>query len=124
MEVKVLAERTPQKDNATDAAAERETVIVWSDADQVVTVNTSQRPVITQLEKNPSARLIETDGTNFMFELSMGLVTLRKGKRAANKNGATVARVRSGAVCGFVKEDKTTCQSLAKKGTDRCRWHS
>lgn len=118
----VFAERTPQKSNATDAAAERETVITWSDADQVINISTAQARMITQLKNNPSATLVEiADGTHF-FELPLGLITVRKGRKSAGgtkRNPAAAAQK-----CGAEKADGSKCQMVAKKETGRCRWHS
>jgi hypothetical protein len=62
-------------------AAERETVITLNDEDGHACIYTAQRPVITKLKKNPSARLIEEgkfDGSVWArFELPAGLLSLR-----------------------------------------------
>ena len=70
------------------SAAERETNITWSDADSgLATIYTCQAPMIRKLEKNPSARLIEThydeDGreTGREYEFPVALITLRSAKR-------------------------------------------
>ena len=114
--LEVFAQPTPQKENATDAAAERETVITWSDADQVITITTSQQRQITALTKNPAAKLLQTDGTNFRFELPLNLITIRKGK--GEKASAAPKRALTGERCNH-----DGCNALAKKGTTFCRWH-
>jgi hypothetical protein len=43
-------------------APERETVITFNDEDDTALIYTAQRPTITKLRKNPSAKLIE-EGT-------------------------------------------------------------
>jgi len=120
----VFAEPTPQKENATDAAAERETVITWSDADQVVTITTSQQRQITQLKKNTAATLIESDGVNFRYELPIGMITIRKGKKIAGVKKEMPKAVLAANKCGARKSDGTLCQMVAKKDTGKCRWHS
>jgi hypothetical protein len=120
----VFNEATPQKENATDAAAERETVITWSDADQVVTVTTSQQRQITQLKKNTAAVLLESDGVNFRYELPLGMITIRKGKKIASSKKAPSTAMKNAAKCGATKADGTICQMVAKKETGKCRWHS
>lgn len=121
--LEVFAKETPQKENATDAAAERETLIVWSDADQVITIDTSQQKQITALKKNPAATLIQSDGTNFRYELPLGLITIRKGKKST-AGVAKPKKVLNAAKCGATKADGTVCQMVAKKDTGKCRWHS
>lgn len=62
-------------------AAERETVVNWSDADDEMTVWTAQRPIITKLKRNPAARLVDEGhhGTTAwaLFTLPVGLLTFR-----------------------------------------------
>ena len=124
MASQVFAERTPQKPNATDAAAERETVIVWSDADQVIQISTSQRPMITSLKNNPSATLIEISQDNHIFELPLGLITVRKGKRTGTKRQARKGRPEGIQLCGEPTAKGTPCQGIAKKDTGKCAKHS
>jgi hypothetical protein len=122
--MEIFAEVTPQKPNATDAAAERETVITWSDADQVISVHTSQAKVITQLTKNAAATLVWRDGDEHRFELPLGLVTLRNGKRSASKTAAPRrGRAKNIRTCSHVKDDGTKCGMIAKKDSKGCRWH-
>lgn len=127
MAIEVFAELTPPKENATDAAVERETVIVWSDADQVIQVTTSQRPKVTELMANPSAKLVQRDKTSgvHVFELPLGLITIRKGKRAANKTGIVrKGRPEGIALCGEATKSGGTCKGIAKKDTGKCAKHS
>jgi hypothetical protein len=119
--LEIFAEATPQKENATDAAAERETVISWSDADQVITINTAQARQITDLKNNPVATLLETDGTNFRFELPIGLITIRKGKRQGVKRTGRPANI---TLCGEPTAAGTPCKGIAKKDTGKCAKHS
>lgn len=121
----ILAERTPPKENATDAAAERETVIVWSDADQVISITTSQARKITELKNNPSANLIETDGTTHLFELPLNLITIRKGKRKVTAGTAVrKGRPENVKLCGEPTAAGTACKGIAKLATGKCAKHS
>jgi hypothetical protein len=51
-------------------AAERETVILFSDAGDTATVHTHQRTIITKLRRNPAAKEIE----NISFDGTAGAV--------------------------------------------------
>lgn len=125
MLIQVLAERTPPKANATDAALERETTVTWTDADTVMVIGTSQARVVTQLKNNPSATLIETDGKNFIFELPVGLLTFRNGKRTAGKKVvARKGRPANITLCGEPTAKGTPCQGIAKNDTGKCAKHS
>lgn len=66
-------------------AAERETVINGSDADDAVSIWTAQRPVITKLKKNPAAILVDEGhyGTTAwaLFELPANLLSYRTPRR-------------------------------------------
>jgi hypothetical protein len=66
-------------------APERETVIVMTDADELASVYTSQRAVITRLKKNPAARLLEEgrfEGSpRARFELPKRFVSFRSKER-------------------------------------------
>ena len=72
-------------------APERETVIIFSDADNTATITTHQRRIITKLERNPAARKIDdlTFGSTAgaKFELDASLISFRsvsrKGRTAA-----------------------------------------
>jgi hypothetical protein len=67
-------------------APERETVVNFSDADDVAYIYTAQRRVITKLKKNPTAVLIEEgvhDGSVWArFELPKEFISFRSAKRA------------------------------------------
>jgi hypothetical protein len=62
-------------------APERETVITFNDEDEFAHVYTAQRPIITKLKKNPSAKLIEEgtfEGSVWAkFELPKALISFR-----------------------------------------------
>jgi hypothetical protein len=62
-------------------AAERETVITFSDEGDTAAVWTAQRPIITKLKKNAGATLIEEgkfEGTAWArFEIAAGLISFR-----------------------------------------------
>ena len=66
-------------------AAERETVITFSDEDDTATVHTHQRRIITKLRNNPAAELVEDityDGTaGAVFEIPADLISFRSGRR-------------------------------------------
>jgi hypothetical protein len=66
-------------------APERETVITFSDEGDTATVHTHQRRIITKLQNNPAAELVERidfDGTaGAVFELPADLITFRSGRR-------------------------------------------
>jgi hypothetical protein len=68
-------------------AQERETVIIMNDEENTALVTTYQRPLITKLRKNPSARLVEElmfgSSAGAVFEISAALITFRTGKRIA-----------------------------------------
>lgn len=111
-------------------AIERETVIVWSDADDRILVTTSQRKVITQILANPQAEILSDkmfDGSRMIeATLPLGGVTLRKKAAGTIKrNGGTKTRSMpaNAARCGFVKEDGKPCQSLASKEHGKCHKH-
>jgi hypothetical protein len=69
-------------------APERETVIVFSDADDTATVHTHQRRIITKLNNNPAAKLVEDisfDGTaGAVFELPVWAIAVVSTKSSAN----------------------------------------
>jgi hypothetical protein len=108
-------------------AEERETLIVWSDADERLSINTSQRKVINQLLKNPSFE--ETDRVTedkrvilLSGFLPLNGLTIRKGK------GTTSAPKRSlpanAARCSAKKANGEPCQALANKATGTCARHA
>lgn len=121
----VFAERADLKPNATDDAIERETVITWSDADQMIHIATSQRTAITALTNNPSAILIEAPGKGdkedrlHVFELPIGFVTFRKAKRTGQKTMPSGV-----ALCGEPTKSGDPCKRIASKATGKCPRHS
>jgi hypothetical protein len=66
-------------------APERETVIVFNDEDELASVYTSQRAVITRLKKNPAASIVDEGrfgGSPWAeFELPKRFVTFRSKER-------------------------------------------
>lgn len=112
-------------------AAERETVIVWTDADDKVMINTSQAKQINALEKNPAFeetdRQVEGKRTVVLAGfLPLGSITVRNRARGSVKR-AGVARKgmpSNAARCGVAKADGTPCKSLASKATGRCAKHT
>ena len=74
------------------SAPERETVITFNDEDDVARVYTAQRPWITKLRKNPSARLIEEGkhaGSAWVtFEVPKELLSVRTGRRKGRPDSA------------------------------------
>ena len=71
-------------------AAERETVVLADDASDTIKVTTFQRRVITKLNKNPNARLIEdvTIGRSVgaIYELPAWCLSFRQ-KRQTGRSG-------------------------------------
>jgi hypothetical protein len=88
-------------------ALERETVIGFNDAEELASVYTAQRRRITQLKKNPSAKLLEEgvhDGSPWArFELPKNFISFRtktrafceaeRSRRAAQLRGTRKTRV-------------------------------
>lgn len=70
-------------------APERETVIVLNDADELATVYTSQRSVITRPKKNPAARLVKEGRYGRSrwaeFELPRSFVSFRSKQRVLSE---------------------------------------
>jgi hypothetical protein len=68
-------------------ALERETVITFNDAEDMAQVHTHQRPVITKMKKNPTARLIEEgvfETTPWArFEIPKNMLSFRSKERKA-----------------------------------------
>ena len=75
-------------------APERETVIVFSDADDTATVHTHQRRIITKL--NPAAKLVEDisfDGTaGAVFELPVWAISFLSKKRKRGSGNVEALR--------------------------------
>jgi hypothetical protein len=74
-------------------AHERETVIVFNDGDDMATISTSQRRVITQLKKTPSATLADEGVFErspwARFELPKGFVSFRSKIRVLSEQERT-----------------------------------
>lgn len=109
-------------------AAERETIITISDADDHWHIQTSQRPVVTQLLRNPAATILEDkkfDGTRMITAtVPSNGITIRKtakGKVVANKQVAT--RMSSAPKCKGTKADGQKCNSIMKGDTGYCVKH-
>ncbi|HLW61188.1 MAG TPA: hypothetical protein VKV57_14895 [bacterium] len=98
-------------------AAERETVIQWSDADQgIAHVYSCQGPMMRKLAKHPRAKLVETHRddtekvTAMEFELPLECVHIRRGRRrvtdtqreAARQNAAKARSKRASPVVSLV----------------------
>lgn len=106
-------------------AAERETVISISDDEDLWTIHTSQRKMVTQLLKNPSATILEDttfQGTRMLVAtIPANGITVRKGGKA-KKTSSTPRKVR-GTTCSGTKSDGSKCGMVAKNGTGFCRHH-
>jgi hypothetical protein len=70
---------------------ERETVIIFSDADDFANIHTYQRTIITKLKNNPAALLLREGkvGTTAWgeFELPKALISFRQGSRKGTRKG-------------------------------------
>jgi hypothetical protein len=73
-------------------APERETVITFSDEDDIATIHTHQRRIITKLRNNPAAT--EVDDPTFegsagaVFEIPVWAISFLTRKRKGNPNAA------------------------------------
>jgi len=112
------------------SAAERETVIVISDADDFWTIHTCQRRMVTQLLKNPVAKILENtlfEGTRFLVaEVPANGITVRKsnGRKAkSSQPRKATLRTMPGEKCGGTKSDGSKCGAIAVSGTGFCRHH-
>jgi hypothetical protein len=78
-------------------APERETVITFSDQDDMATVHTHQRRIITKLRNNPAATELEDltfEGTaGAVFEIPADLISFRSGRRKLSPEQAQAAAV-------------------------------
>lgn len=92
-------------------ALERETVIVLNDAEDVASVYTAQRRMITQLKKNPAAALIDSglfDGSPWArFELPKGFLSFRSKMRRLSEQ----ERTRRGAQLRRANQSRSAVQS-------------
>jgi hypothetical protein len=80
-------------------APERETVITFSDEDDTARIHTHQRRIITKLQNNPAAELVERidfDGTaGAVFELPVWAISfLSKKRRGGPGNASALAKAR------------------------------
>lgn len=63
-------------------AAERETVVTWSDADEgTATIYTAQRPVMRKLRAHPLAQLVDARDGGETWTLPARCVAFRKPRR-------------------------------------------
>jgi hypothetical protein len=118
---------------ATDAAFERETVIVYTDGDPLVMVSTSLRRDITSLLKNPLFTLEEdappTNGNMRIIKgtLPKGAVTFRskmKGHSTSTAKSTSKRGLPANAQrCNEPTASGKPCQALASKKTGRCARH-
>lgn len=114
------------------SAPERETVIVWTDADEKMMVSSSQRKVITQLLRNPgfeeTERVTEDKRVVLLSGfLPLGGITIRKAAKGTIKRsdaGKRKGLPANAARCGEPKADGNPCQALASKDTGKCARHS
>jgi len=77
---------------------ERETVITFSDEDEIATVHTHQRKVITKLRNNPAAEQIEDisfQGTaGAVFEIPADRISFRGPKTKRKMSSAQAAALK------------------------------
>jgi hypothetical protein len=111
----------------TLSASERETVIVFNDADDSALVTTAQRPVITKLKKNPAAVMVEEGRVGrsrwATFEIPKSFISFRSKQRrfSAQENGrraAHLATVRDHAVDGDNTDPNHGSSDSRKGATD------
>jgi hypothetical protein len=81
------------------SAYERETIIVFNDAEDLATVTTHQRRMLTKLERNPAAEKIEDlphgSQPGARYSVPAQLISIRSKKRAATKgNPESLQRAR------------------------------
>lgn len=106
-------------------AAERETIITISDADDFWHIQTSQRPVITKLLKNSTATILSDrnfDGSRMVTAtIPKNGITVRgtaKATRSTSKRSMP-----STVKCKGVKADGKKCGSIMKGDTGYCVKH-
>jgi hypothetical protein len=107
-------------------ALERETVIILTDADELASVYTAQRSVITRLKKNSAARLIEEGlyGKSpwARFELPKQFISFRSKRRVLSeaermRRGASLnAARRSARESDFVDPDRRSSNLMRGEG--------
>ena len=117
-----------QQKSVTDYAFECETSLCYSKGDPTVRIATSLPIDITRLLKNPAFTVeSDTPASNGNPRIVIGTLpdfsylTYRAGKKTANKTVAK--RLANVERCTQIKNDGTKCNSIAIKGTGKCRWH-
>jgi hypothetical protein len=94
-------------------AAERETIISFSDDSATAHVYTSQRRIITKLTRNPSAKLIESgehDGSAWArFTMPSDLISFRRPRNLSDSDRE--ARRERGRILGASRVKTTTDNS-------------
>jgi hypothetical protein len=81
------------------SAYERETVIVFNDEEDLATITTHQRRILTKLERNPAAEKIEDlphgSQPRARYRVPARLISIRSKKRAGTKgNPESLRRAR------------------------------
>jgi hypothetical protein len=70
-------------------AYERETIIVFNDEEELATVTTHQRRILTKLERNPAAQKIEDlphgSQPGARYSVPAQLISIRSKRRAGTK---------------------------------------
>lgn len=107
-------------------AAERETVITMSDADDFIHVQTSQRKWITKIEKNAAAEILE----DFTFEKTrfitakLPINALINFRNVAGQRDVPAKRQMKAAKCSATAASGKPCGRIARKDTGKCPAHS
>ncbi len=106
-------------------AAERETVVLMNDADKFIIINTSQRKMVTVLERNAAAEILSDttfEGTRFLeVKLPLNAFGIRNPK---GKRNVEAKRVMKAAKCGADTASGKPCGRIARKDTGKCPVHS
>jgi hypothetical protein len=81
------------------SAYERETIIIFNDEDELATVTTHRRRILTKLERNPAAEKIEDlphgSRPGARYSVPAQLISIRRKNRAAIKgNPESLQRAR------------------------------
>ena len=79
--------------------SERETLIVWTDEDEMITISTTQKPVMTKLLKNPNFQLtneIKENGKRVGVDgfLPKWSISILQKKRKGRKDAFVSAKKR------------------------------
>jgi hypothetical protein len=105
-------------------AAERETVIIFNDEDEVALVQSAQRPVISKLRRNPAARLVEEGrvGSSVwaVFEIPKSLVSFRSKERRFSeaeraRRASQLARIAESHVTGESSDSSRGISAAARE---------